>query len=410
MKKNAESKINQAKTLHSILSPAQVQEDLMERCKLAALRFGADLLEEEVYARCGAEYSRKGDEQCYRGGSDKTRIIVDGGKFSITRPRIRDENGEVTLEMLEKLQHQDLLDEKMKRAMISGVSSRQYQEVVQGYSDKLSVSKSSVSRAFTRASQKDLDAINGNSLSEYSFVAVMLDGFEIGGQMIIAALGITSEMKKVPLGLREGSSENAEVTKDLLVSIKERGFKTAAPYFLAVIDGSKALRKALIQVFGDKVLIQRCWLHKLRNLKKYVPDKLHGTLLWRFKKIMNLTSLADAENELASFARWLEAVSHGALESLQEAGDELLTLHMLGITGSLRKSLNNTNMIESMIAGARRRLRKVTRLSPKSNQRLRWAASSILAQQKGFQRLRGYKDAPRLIEALNSFKLESLAA
>jgi transposase-like protein len=410
MKKTAKRNQNQAQSLHNLLSPAQVQEDLMERCKLAALRIGTDLLEEEVRALCGAEYSRKGEGQCYRGGSDRTRIIIDGGKFSITRPRVRNETGEVQLDMLDKLQHQDLLDEKMKRAMISGVSSRQYHEVVQGYSDKLSVSKSSVSRAFTRASQKDLDAINGSELSEHSFVALMLDGFEIGGQMIIAALGITNKMEKIPLGLKEGSSENAEVTTDLLTSIKERGFTTATSFFLAVIDGSKALRKALKQVFGDKVLIQRCWLHKLRNLKKYVPDKLHGTLLWRLKKIMNLTSLADAEKEMDSFARWLEGVSHGALESLKETAGELLTLHALGTTGILRRSLNNTNMIESMIAGARRRLRKVTKLSPKSNQRLRWAASSILAQQKGFQRLRGYKDAPGLIAALTDFKLESLAA
>lgn len=410
MKKTAKRNQNQAQSLHNLLSPAQVQEDLMERCKLAALRIGTDLLEEEVRALCGAEYSRKGEGQCYRGGSDRTRIIIDGGKFSIKRPRVRNETGEVQLDMLDKLQHQDLLDEKMKRAMISGVSSRQYHEVVQGYSDKLSVSKSSVSRAFTRASQKDLDAINGSELSEYSFVALMLDGFEIGGQMIIAALGITNKMEKIPLGLKEGSSENAEVTTDLLTSIKERGFTTATSFFLAVIDGSKALRKALKQVFGDRVLIQRCWLHKLRNLKKYVPDKLHGTLLWRLKKIMNLTSLADAEKEMDSFARWLEGVSHGALESLKETAGELLTLHALGTTGILRRSLNNTNMIESMIAGARRRLRKVTKLSPKSNQRLRWAASSILAQQKGFQRLRGYKDAPGLIAALTDFKLESLAA
>jgi len=410
MKKTAKRNQNQAQSLHNLLSPAQVQEDLMERCKLAALRIGTDLLEEEVRALCGAEYSRKGEGQCYRGGSDRTRIIIDGGKFSITRPRVRNETGEVQLDMLDKLQHQDLLDEKMKRAMISGVSSRQYHEVVQGYSDKLSVSKSSVSRAFTRASQKDLDAINGSELSEHSFVALMLDGFEIGGQMIIAALGITNKMEKIPLGLKEGSSENAEVTTDLLTSIKERGFTTATSFFLAVIDGSKALRKALKRVFGDRVLIQRCWLHKLRNLKKYVPDKLHGTLLWRLKKIMNLTSLADAEKEMDSFARWLEGVSHGALESLKETAGELLTLHALGTTGILRRSLNNTNMIESMIAGARRRLRKVTKLSPKSNQRLRWAASSILAQQKGFQRLRGYKDAPGLIAALTDFKLESLAA
>ena len=410
MKKTAKRNQNQAQSLHNLLSPAQVQEDLMERCKLAALRIGTDLLEEEVRALCGAEYSRKGEGQCYRGGSDRTRIIIDGGKFSITRPRVRNETGEVQLDMLDKLQHQDLLDEKMKRAMISGVSSRQYHEVVQGYSDKLSVSKSSVSRAFTRASQKDLDAINGSELSEHSFVALMLDGFEIGGQMIIAALGITNKMEKIPLGLKEGSSENAEVTTDLLTSIKERGFTTATSFFLAVIDGSKALRKALKRVFGDRVLIQRCWLHKLRNLKKYVPDKLHGKLLWRLKKIMNLTSLADAEKEMDSFARWLEGVSHGALESLKETAGELLTLHALGTTGILRRSLNNTNMIESMIAGARRRLRKVTKLSPKSNQRLRWAASSILAQQKGFQRLRGYKDAPGLIAALTDFKLESLAA
>lgn len=411
MKKTINKGENQVRTLHSILDARQIQEEMLERCKQAALGMGMALLEEEVSALCGMAYSRKGAEFCYRGGSEQSSIIIHGAKYQIRRPRVRNENGEVNLDSLEKLQTQDLLDEKIHKAMLAGVSSRNYDKVIEGYGEKFGVAKSSVSRAFVRASQKDLEAINGASLSEQRFIAITIDCFDVYGKAMVMAIGVTADAQKVPLGLKEGDSENSEVVKDLLAMIKERGFTTDSQYFLAILDGSKALKKAVRAAFGEYALIQRCWIHKLRNLKKYVPAKLHGTLHWRMKKLMNLVSFEDAAKELQSFARWLSEVSHGALESLEEAGTDLLTLHLLGVTGELRKSLSSTNMIEALIEKVRSKMHRIKQGRSSPSQALRWSAAAVLLSQKSFRRLRGGKtQANNLVLSLRNFKLEKLAA
>ncbi len=166
----------------------------------------------------------------------------------------------------------------MRQRRVLGISTRNYKQVINQYSEKLGVSRSSVSRAFIRASQKDLDTINEGQLDSHSFVALMIDSLEIGGRTVVAALGITAEMEKIPVGLREGDTENSEVVKDLLASMQERGFTLHCERLLAVIDGAKALKKALREVFGDRVVLHRCYLHKERNLRAYLPDRVHGTL------------------------------------------------------------------------------------------------------------------------------------
>lgn len=410
MKETRNGEEKQVQSIHSLLNARELQEELRERCKNAALLLGSALLEEEVAALCGPGFSRKGEELYHRGGSDTTTIVVQGAKYRMKRPRVRNKDGEVELEMLRKLQAQDILDEKVHAAMLSGISTRNYEKVAEGYSEKLGVSKSSTSRAFIRVSQKDLDLINTGSLSEHRFVALMIDAFEVYGRSMVMALGITAEMKKVPLGLKEGDSENSEVVKDLLASIVDRGFTTHCEFFLVVLDGSKALKKAVRATFGERALIQRCWIHKLRNLKKYVPDKLHGTLHWRMKKLMNLSSFDDAVTELQSFAKWLAEVSHGALESLEEAGDELLTVHRLGLTGLLRKSLSTTNGIESVIGHVRGKMQRIKRGRSSPTQALRWTASALLSCAKTFKKVRGATQAQALISALALFTLEKKAA
>lgn len=410
MKKTVSREENQVQTLHSLLDARQLQDEILARCKQAALSMGMALLEEEVAARCGRAFSRKGLEWTHRGGSDQTNIIVQGAKYRIKRPRARNAKGEVVLESLAKLRTQDLLDEKIHQAMLAGVSTRNYEKVIEGYSDKLGVSKSSASRAFIRGSQKDLDIINGADLSEMRFVALTIDSFNMYGRAMIMAMGVDDQLRKVPLGLKEGDSENSEVVKDLLSSIKERNFTSACPYFLALLDGSKALKKGVRAVFGEQALIQRCWIHKLRNLKKYVPDKLHGTLHWRMKKLMNLSSFEDAQAELQSFAHWLTEVSQGAVESLEEAGAELLTLHALGVTGELRRCLTTTNMIEALIEKIRSKTRRITRGRSAPTQALRWSAAAIRAHQATLKKLRGSAQLDKLILALKNFKLEKFAA
>jgi len=170
-----------------------------------------------------------------------------------------------------------------------GVSSRNYSDVISGFANKTGVSKSSVSRAFKRASKKDLDNLNSADLSNHRFVAILIDGTGLGNQTMVVAVGITDDNQKVPLGLIAGDTENSNVVKDLLTSITGRGFT------LAVLDGGKALRKAVKSLWGESVLIQRCWIHKLRNVKDYIPETNHGQLWRRMKKMMGLNSPAEAE-------------------------------------------------------------------------------------------------------------------
>lgn len=337
-------------------------------------------------------------------------MIVEGAKYGIRRPRVRQGNREATLPTLTKLQHQDLLDEQMRQRMVLGVSTRNYEQVINGYSEKLGVSRWSVSRAFVRASQKDLDRITQGKLEAYRFVGLMIDSVEIGGRTVVAALGITAEMENLPIGLQEGDTENSEVVKDLLASLQERGFTLHCERLLAVIDGAKALKKVLRDVFGNRVVIQRYWLHKERNLRIYLPERMHGTLHWRLKKLMTLNTLSDARTELAALREWVAKLSADAA-SLDEVGEELLTLHGLGVTGELRKSLASTNLIESLFAVVRDKLHRVKNWKgQRSKQILCWVASALVAHRSKMRRVRGMAQAGMLITALGEKPLAAQAA
>lgn len=413
MYKSGRSTEKQAKRVAELtaLEPNAIQAALVERAKQAALAMAVALLEQDAEELCGKPYARKRGDHSYRGGHEQTSVIVEGAKYGIRRPRVRKDDREVALPTLGKLQEQDLLDEQMRQRMVLGVSTRNYEHVINGYSEKLGVSRSSVSRAFVRASQKDLDSINDGKLDAYSFVAVMVDGLEVGGRTVVAALGITAEMDKIPLGLREGNTENSEVVKDLLSSMQERGFTLHCERLLAVIDGAKALKKALCDVFGERVLIQRCWLHKERNLRAYLPERVHGTLHWRLKKLMTLNTLSDARKELAALREWVATLSADAAASLDEIGEELLTLHGLGVTGELRKSLASTNLIESLFSVVREKIHRVKNWTGQRSQKiLRWIASSIVAHRTKMRRVRGLAQATTPITALGSKQLAAQAA
>ena len=395
--------------LQNLLSGQDLQAKLMQDCRNAALNFARALMEDEVERLAGSKFSHKSENQCHRGGTDQTRIVIGGEKMSVTRPRIRNDKGEVQLSSLTRLQDQDIFDDEIKERMVRGVSSRNYEPVVKSWSDKLSISKSNVSRAFIRASRKDLEKINTQDLSEFEFIALMIDGVEIAERSLIVVLGITPNCQKIPLGIREGDTENSVVIKDLLTSIIDRNFKFHTDRILAVTDGAKAIKKALKDIFADKVVVQRCWLHKLRNLQKYVPENLHKQLWWRMKKLMNLKNFEDAKKDLASLIEWLAEISIEAENSMNEVGMELLTVHELEVHGELRKSFYSTNPIESLIFGIRHRLSRVKnwKNSKKKDQIQRWMASSILAHQKKMRRLRGQKNVGLLIKNLKT-KVDSM--
>lgn len=394
------------------LSSIDVQELLLSRAKNAVLETAIDLLEQDMVRLCGKPFARKGGaDLCHRGGSEETSLMLAGAKYPMRRPRARKDGKEVELPSMASLRDRELLDKQMLTRLMRGVSTRNYESVIDGFAEKTGISKSSVSRAFKRSSKKDLDAINGADLSGHRFVGLFIDATGFGEETMVAAVGVTIDNEKVPLGLISGTTENAAVVGDLLSSITGRGFTFAARRLLAVLDGGKALRAAIKALWGDAVVIQRCWIHKLRNIKDYIPETNHGQLWRRMKKMMGLNGQAAAEKEFESLANWLSTISHDAEKSLHEAGDELLTVHSLGLTGAFRSSMSSTNIIESLIGVVKGKSKNVknwnyhprTGSKLKRDKALRWAATSIQAHRPKMRRVYGGKDQMNvLINNLNS--------
>lgn len=406
--------------LSNDLTSIDTAELLLRSAKDALLATAMELMKQDVERLCGKAFSRKfQDNRCHRGGSETTSLMVDGGKHSLKRPRVRKDGEEVPLPSLEKMRDLELLDQDMLSRVVRGVSTRNYEAVVNGFADKTGIKKSSVSRAFKRASKKDLDNINGRDLSGHKFVGILIDGTGVGGSCQVVAVGITDNSQKIPLGLKEGTTENAEVVKDLLTSLTARGFTFASDRLLAVLDGGKALRAAVKALWGDRVLIQRCWLHKLRNIQEYIPDTNHSQLWARMKKMMGLNSYKAAKSEFESLANWLSTISHDAEKSLREAGLELLTVHELGITGEFRNSLSSTNIIESLIGIAKHKMKNVRNWNyhPKTSDKvprdkaLRWFAMAIESHREKMRALRGGKEQmPMLINNLCLLDSKEIAA
>lgn len=401
--------LNPISQLQRELSSIDVQALLMERAKNAVLSTAVELMEQDMQRLCGAPFARKKENLCHRGGSEWTSLMVDGAKLPVTRPRARKDGQEVDLPSLAKMRDQELLDSQMLGRIVRGVSTRNYEGVINGFAEKTGVAKSSVSRAFKRASKKDLDAINGADLASYRFVAILIDGTGVGETTQVVAMGVTDDSQKIPLGLREGDTENASVVKDLLTSIIARGFTLATSRLLAVLDGGKALRSAVKAIWGDAVLIQRCWLHKLRNIKDYIPEVNHGQLWKRMKRMMGVDQ-KTAEREFELLADWLQTINPDAVTSLREAGSELLTVHGLGLTGSFRNSLSSTNIIESLIGIAKAKMKNVRNWNyhPKTGPKVprdkaqRWVAMAIQAHRPKMNRIHGGKEQmPLLINKLN---------
>lgn len=403
--------LNLISQLQDELSSIDVQSLLMERAKNAVLSTAVELMEQDMHRLCGAPFARKTESLCHRGGSDWTSLMVDGAKLPVLRPRARKAGQEVELPSLEKMRDQELLDQQMLTRIVRGVSTRNYEGVINGFAEKTGVAKSSVSRAFKRASKKDLDAINGADLSSYSFVAILIDGTGIGETTQVIAVGVTDDSQKIPLGIREGDTENASVVKDLLTSIIARGFTLKASRLLAVLDGGKALRSAVKAIWGDAVCIQRCWIHKLRNIKDYIPEVNHGQLWKRMKRMMGVTDQKIALREMELLADWLHTINPDAETSLREAGPELLTVHSLGLTGKLRNSLSSTNIIESLIGIAKAKMKNVRNWNyhPKTGAKVprdkaqRWVAMAIQAHRPKMNRIHGGKEQMSiLINKLNA--------
>lgn len=382
----------------------EIRELVVHQLRAAALNFMVTLFRDEVDQLCGPAFKHKKGHYALRGGSEKGSVIIQGQRMAVTRPRVRRGKDEVPLESYSAMQGFDILSETIMSHMLSGVSTRNYEPLLDEIQGGLGLSKSSVSKAFKIGSAQALNEINGRSLATQRWVSLMIDGIGFGKKTVVAAVGITLEGKKIILGLREGSTENAEICKDLLESLVDRGLDANAE-MLFIIDGGKALRKGISKVFGETSTVQRCILHKARNIEGYLPKACHPEFKRRWGRLHGLTKMADAEREYSLLAAWLGEFSQQARASLEEAEKETLTVIRLEVPALLRKTIESTNVIESSFSMVREASNRVKNWNAGPDQASRWAASTLLEAEKRFKRVRGHAYLPALVAQIGKIRL-----
>jgi len=373
----------------------------------AGLLIIKSVIDHEVERVAGKRYERSSDKRSSRWGSQPGYVVFGGRKVDIDRPRVRDKKGEeVELKSYGKFQRRGKMQESISSKMIRGVSSRDYEGAIEELCDGYGIKKSSVSRHLIKATREKLAELCERSLSDLCLCAIMLDGIAYKGQLVVVALGVNQDGKKHVLGLWQGATENSEVCKSLLEDLVSRGLSTERKY-LWVIDGSKALRAAIERVFGEEAAVQRCQLHKRRNVKGHLPKEHNEAIDRRIRAAYNMATYEDARKSLELTIGHLERLNPSAAKSLKEGMEETLTLHKLGVPEALRKSLSNTNLIESCFSMTRHITRNVKRWRG-GDQVQRWAATALLEAEKRFRRIRGYKALPALVTAINKKNVDDL--
>jgi transposase-like protein len=374
------------------------RESVMSLCIQTGLQVIEQMMEADRRALCGPRGVH--DAGPLRFGFTRSEITLGGRRVPIRRPRVRGES-EVELPSFGWAADRDPLDQATWQSIASGVAVRRVAGVqpplpegVEGRSD----SRSAHSRRFVALSQRKLEECLSRPLSELDVWAVMLDGIAFEDRMVLVALGIASDGRKHVLGLWEGTTENSGVAKALLRDLIERGLPTNRR-MLFVIDGSGALRQALRETWGELAVIQRCQVHKRRNVLEHLPEAMRPRIRKAIEEAYGLEDAKLAKRRLEQLARGLDGEHPSAARSLREGLDETLTLQRLGIRGALGKTLRSTNPIENLNGGIARFTRNVKRWQGGS-MILRWVASAVLEAERRFHRVKGHQQMPSLIQAL----------
>src|SRR5437764_1528758 len=364
----------------------------------------AEMLEEEVDEVVGPKGKWNRDRTAVRHGHDDGEVTLGARRVEVRRPRVRSADGEseVPLSTYEHFADRDPLRRVVLERMLAGVSTRRYRRTQEPVGEEVeqqarATSKSAVSRTFVERTREALGELMSRSLADLRLAVMMVDGIELKERLMIVALGITTEGVKIPLGLWEGSTENATVATALLSNLVERGLDPEQG-MLFVIDGSKALRKAVRTVFGE-VPVQRCVRHKERNVIRHLAERDRPPILARMRRAWAETDYDRALEQLHRLADELDHTHPGAAGSLREGMEETLTVIRLGIKGRLRRTLESTNPCESMIDCVRTTQRNVKHWSSRE-MALRWTAAGMLEAEKQFRKVIGYTQLPNLAVAI----------
>jgi len=402
--------------------PPQIQEALGElvgaaREGLLALSVGVglgvvhELMELEVDEVVGPKGKHNASRSAKRHGHEDGSMTLGGRRVQVRRPRVRsaDDRRELPVETYEYFACRDPLTRAVMDRMLAGVSARRFARVGEPVGEQVeqsssATSKSSVSEMFIERTTTALEELMSRRLDDVRLAVMMLDGLEIAERTHVVALGITTDGVKIPLGLWEGSTENATLARTLLADLVDRGLDPEQA-ILFVIDGSKALRRAIKDVFGERALVHRCHRHKERNVTDLLPERDRDAVRARMRAAWALTDPDLAEQRLELLAGELERTWPDAAGSLREGMDDTLTLMRLGISGNLAKTLCSTNPCESMIEIVRYTQRNVKRWRD-GDMRKRWTAAGMLVAEQQFRRIIGYRDLAQLVIAIERHALQ----
>jgi putative transposase len=380
------------------------KEGLLSLSVAVGLGVLSSMMEEEVDDVVGPKGKWNRERIAVRHGHEDGEVTLGGRRVEVRRPRMRTAEGEheVPLQTYEHFADRDSMSRVVLERMLAGVSTRRYRRTQEPVGEQVEVqarstSKSAVSRTFVERTRTALAELMSRQLADLRLAVMMLDGIELKGRMMIVALGITTEGVKIPLGLWEGSTENATVATALLSDLVERGLDPEQG-MLFVLDGSKALRKAVRSVFGE-VPVQRCIWHKERNVMRHLPERDRPQVKARLRKAWRETDYPRALEQLTRLSDELEHTHPGAASSLREGMQETLTVIRLGIKGKLKRTLESTNPAESMIDTVRTTQRNVKNWSS-GEMGLRWTAAGILEAEKQFRKVIGYTQLPTLAVAI----------
>lgn len=379
----------------------QLQASVEELSGQVGKQIMCAILEEEVRQKVGERHHPQKTGQNVRWGRQPGYVVFAGQKVEIQRPRVRTRTGEeVELENYRRLQQDGRMQRAVVERMVCGLSTRKYGRALQSMLTGYGIKKSSVSRHFVQATSAQLRRLCERRLEDLRLVAMFIDGIEFAEQTLVVAVGAEENGKKWVLGLWQGATENATVCKALLEDLVERGLQTDRRY-LWVLDGSKALRAAVDKVFGHRAEVQRCHLHKIRNVLDHLPQDRRPDWRRRLQNAYHLSDYRQAREALRKIWRQLSHINPSAARSLEEGMEETLTLHRLGASPLLRRSLNSTNVIESCLSTVRHVCRNVKHWQG-GDHILRWTATGLWEAERKFHKINAYWQLAKLGEQLNS--------
>jgi transposase-like protein len=359
------------------------------------------LIEEEVRERVGERSQPRPDRTANRWGKERGFCVVMGQKVPIERPRVRTtDDQEVRLGSYEMFHRGEPLTETVWEKLMLGLSTRKYGQAVREFAEAYGLEKSAISEHFIEASREKLKAMMERRLDKMRLCALLIDATPFAGQQMVAALGISQDGRKTILGLRQGATENATVVGELLGDLMNRGLDFSEPR-LYVLDGGKALPAAVKKHGGEAALIQRCQVHKRRNVLDHLSEGERPVVARKLNAAYALEDYAAAKQALDTLHRELMELNPSAARSLGEGLEETLTVHRLHVPPQLRKSLASTNVIESAFSIVERVCANVKRWHG-GDQRERWVGSGLLVAEKQFRRVQGHKQIPVLLRELEA--------